>query len=105
MEQNSIFKDIPSPVKNEIFETLIFSTNIEIKRIISCGHSSPRTGWYEQVCSEWVIILQGEGKIEFENGKVVELGVGDYINIPSKIKHKVSWTTSDENTIWLAIHY
>ena len=30
---------------------------------------------------------------------------GDFMNIPAHTKHRVEWTTPDEPTIWLAVHY
>ena len=36
---------------------------------------------------------------------VVVLEPGDYINIPAHVKHRVEWTSRDEETVWLAVHY
>lgn len=30
---------------------------------------------------------------------------GDFVNIPAHKKHRVEWTTPEEPTIWLAVHY
>lgn len=30
---------------------------------------------------------------------------GDFINISAHRKHRVEWTTADESTMWLAVHY
>ena len=30
---------------------------------------------------------------------------GDFVNIPAHKKHRVEWTTPDEPTVWLAVHY
>ena len=35
----------------------------------------------------------------------VEMKPGDFVNIPAHKKHRVEWTTPDEPTIWLAVHY
>lgn len=79
--------------------------DIKIERIISKGHITPKSQWYNQEQNEWVIILQGEATLSFYDGNDVELKEGDYINIPAKTKHKVSWTKPNEETIWLAIFY
>ena len=81
------------------------SSSVRIERIISRGHTSPETGWYDQDKAEWVIVLTGEASIAFENDSVVELKPGDYINIAPHKKHKVISTSSDPETIWLAVHY
>ena len=36
---------------------------------------------------------------------MVEMTPGDFINIPAHQKHRVEWTTPEEPTIWLAVHY
>lgn len=105
MKLKNIFKSIPDNLNEEIFEELVQSKDIKIERIISKGHVSPESGWYDQEQNEWVIVLKGEAIISFESEKEVTLGVGDYLNVPAHTKHKVSWTDPDTETIWLAVHY
>jgi cupin 2 domain-containing protein len=102
---NNIFKDIPENLSSEVFEDLKKSKNIKIERIISKGHSSPEVGWYEQAQNEWVIVLKGAAILAFDNKPDIKLSQGDYLNIAAHQKHKVNWTTSEEETIWLAIHF
>jgi mannose-6-phosphate isomerase-like protein (cupin superfamily) len=54
--------------------------------------------------AERVIVLKGAARIRFEDG-IVEMKVGDFVNIPAHKKHRVEWTTVEERTIWLAVHY
>ena len=105
MMKKNIFTQIPQSIPNELFEDIIVSKDLKIERIVSYGHSSPETGWYQEKSNEWVIVLQGEAIISFENTDDVRLKVGDYLNIEANKKHKVSWTIPNEKTIWLAIHY
>ncbi len=105
MKTKNIFTNIPKQLPDEIFEDIISTQNLKIERIISKGHTTPISQWYDQDTDEWVIILQGEAIISFEDSKDVHLRVGDYLNIPAHVKHKVSWTISNTETIWLAIHY
>ncbi|HZJ93693.1 MAG TPA: cupin domain-containing protein [Thiopseudomonas sp.] len=102
---SNIFASLPNEISDEIFETIATGKNIKIERIISQGHSSPATGWYDQSEHEWVIVLTGAAKIELENQKPVHLVAGSYLNIPAHSKHKVAWTDPDTQTVWLAIHY
>ena len=37
--------------------------------------------------------------------KLMEMGPGDYVNIPVHKRHRVEWTTPDTPTVWLAVHY
>ena len=101
----NIYADIPSSLPNEMFNALISNENIRIKRILSHGHSSPEEGWYNQDENEWVMVLEGQGVIEFEDGRVVTLSKGDYINIAGREKHKVVGTVENVVTIWLAVFY
>ncbi|CAK2003885.1 MULTISPECIES: cupin domain-containing protein [Vibrio] len=101
----NIYADIPSSLPNEMFNALISNENIRIERILSHGHSSPEEGWYNQDENEWVMVLEGQGVIEFEDGRVVTLSKGDYINIAAREKHKVIGTVENVVTIWLAVFY
>jgi len=91
--------------KDETFETLLDSKNVKIERIISDAHVSPKNFWYDQDEDEWVIVLQGEAVIGFDNQESVHLGVGDYLHIKAHQKHRVEWTSEDEKTVWLAVHF
>lgn len=105
MDKSNIFSNMPKDLKDEIFENIISKNSLKIERIISKGHSSPKSGWYDQDNDEWVIVLQGEAVLSFEDKDDVKLIAGDYINITAHTKHKVSWTLPDSETIWLAVHY
>jgi cupin 2 domain-containing protein len=105
MSVNNIFKNISDSLPDEVFETIIKTEDIQIERIVSYGHITEKDKWYEQNKNEWVIILKGKASIRFENESLHELNVGDYINIPAHIKHRVEWTEEDSKTIWLAVHY
>ena len=102
---NNILRNIPADLGNEVVEDLIVAQNIRVERIISKGQTSPQSGWYDQTENEWVIVLQGSGELEYEDGKRLKLSAGDYINIPKHQKHRVSWTDPEQVTIWLAIFY
>ena len=77
---------------------------MRIERIVSQGHSSPHGFWYDQDQNEWVVLLKGAARLEFEDEKV-ELRHRDFINIPAHRKHRVDWTTPDEPTVWLGVRY
>lgn len=105
MKQQNIYSAVPDSSDKEIFEELLRTNKVVIERIISAGHRSPESGWYDQERSEWVLVLKGQATLAFEDQKSLDLNEGDYINIPSHTKHKVTWTDPDRETIWLAIHY
>ena len=103
MKQN-LLTDLLDDLTEELFNTLLQKPGIRIERIVSHGHHSPNGFWYDQPTGEWVVVLKGAARIELEN-KTVEMGLGDYLDIPAHTKHRVAWTTPDEPTIWLAMHY
>ncbi|MEH6468031.1 MAG: cupin domain-containing protein [Porticoccus sp.] len=106
MKQDNIFSNIPESIPNEIFEEILSSERVRIERIITSGNNhSSGGGWYDQDEGEWVLVVQGEGVLEFEEGENVRLTVGDYVNIPAHKKHRVTWTDPDKETIWLAVFY
>ena len=101
----NLLENIPDAIPNEIFQDIVSTDTIRIERILSQGHSSPETGWYDQDENEWVLVLSGYGVIEFENGDAIKLKPGDYLNIKAHQKHKVKSTSPNETTVWLAIFY
>jgi len=105
IEIGNLFESLPEDISNEVFSDIVQGENIRIERIISKGHSSPESGWYDQNENEWVIVLKGEARLSFQNNNDVPLVAGSYLNIPAHTKHKVTWTTPNKETIWLAVHY
>ena len=102
----NLFSNLPDQIDDEIFETIIDSEGCKIERIIFKGHHSLNNYWYDQEKNEWVMVLKGSAGLRLENDKeIIKMMPGDYINIPVHCKHRVEWTDSDIETIWLAIHY
>ncbi|MCH7726552.1 MAG: cupin domain-containing protein [Planctomycetes bacterium] len=100
----NLFSSIPTNLPEELTEILLEAESVRVERIVSHGHSSPDGFWYDQEQHEWVVVLKGKTRLTFED-KTVEMQPGDCINIPAHKRHRVDWTTPDEPTIWLAIHY
>lgn len=105
MKLANIFENIPEHLDEEFFEQIAGSEDVVIERIVSKGHRSPETGWYDQSKDEWVILLQGQAEIQFENGESLTLSPGDHLAVPAHKKHKVAWTDPDVESVWLAVHY
>lgn len=105
---NNLFdlpKDLPTAAQEEIFEQLLSRPNLKIERIVSNGQKTEVGKWYEQEAAEWVVLLQGEAKLQYEDGKEIGLKAGDYLLIPPMEKHRVSYTSTEPPCIWLAIHF
>ena len=93
------------PVEFEYFQTLLETDNILIEKIISKGQKTPENQWLEQDKDEWVILLQGDAEISFENADIKSLKTGDYLFIQKNLKHRVESTSKDPECIWLAFHF
>ena len=102
--KQNLLTGVPTSIPDEIFETVISTPNLKIERIISKGHKSKPDFWYDQDQSEWILILKGEARLQFED-KSICLTPGDYLKIAAHQKHRVDWTTPEEETIWLAVFY
>ena len=102
---SNLYDQIPSTLPEEVFQVLAQSENVKIERIVSLGHRSPATGWYDQAENEWVAVLQGEATIEMYDGNEKRLKPGDFILLSAHQKHRVTWTHPDKPTLWLAVHF
>ena len=103
---DNLFADLPANSSDELFTILLDAKtgSTRVERIVSHGHASPEGFWYDQDQHEWVVVLKGAARLRFEDGEI-QMKPGDYANIPAHKKHRVEWTTPDEPTVWLAVHY
>ncbi|MFZ4481040.1 MAG: cupin domain-containing protein [Rhodoferax sp.] len=104
MKHANLLCSIPPNLPEELVQTLLSSPDIRIERIVSRGHQSAPGFWYDQDQNEWVLLVQGEARLQFED-QTLCLKAGDYVNIAGHQKHRVDWTAPDRDTIWLAIFY
>ncbi len=98
--------DIPAdlPSDDEFFEVLAAAENVRIERIISHGHTTPEGEWYDQDDDEWVVLLQGEARLEWGDGAMTDLGAGDSVFIEAHRRHRVVYTSVEPACVWLAVH-
>ena len=105
MNATSLLENLPLDATCEHFDDLVNRDGVRIERIVSYGQSSPDEGWYDQDEHEWVLVLHGDGELEFEDGQRVKLLPGDSLMIPAHKKHKVVATAMDAATVWLAVFW
>jgi len=89
--------------EEEFSETLLSTESLLIERILSRGHVSPKGSWYDQEEDEWVLLLQGNATLVFEDGSSLMLRGGDSVFLPAHRRHRVDYTSSDPCCVWLAI--
>ena len=64
--------------ENELIDILCREKNLRIERILSYGQTSD---WMIQDEDEWVLVIKGKGIL----------------------KHRVSYTSKEETTLWLCV--
>ena len=105
MIQN-LLANLPDDLTEEVFQTILNAKHFRIERIISNGQASLNDFYYDQTQHEWILLIQGAAKIEIQNQPdLITLSPGDTLHIHAHQKHRVTWTTNEQPTIWLAIHY
>jgi cupin 2 domain-containing protein len=99
------FFELPENLPSqELFQPIV-DGGVLIERIISTGQTTPVGEWYDQPRDEWVMLLQGEARLGYEDGSTIALHPGDYVLIPAHQKHRVEFTSTEPPCIWLAVHY
>lgn len=98
-------REVPPASREEVTQVLLRNPNVRIERIISQGQCSAPDFWYEQEEHEWILLLQGRARLEFDAGRIVQLVAGDCLNVPAHQRHRVDWTDPTQVTIWLAVFY
>lgn len=64
MKPHNIFSSIPHHLDKELFECLL-TRHVTIERIISKGHRSAESDWYDQE-NEWVMVLKGKAVLSLK---------------------------------------
>ena len=63
---------------------------------------TPEGEWYDQDWDEWVVVLEGEARLGYEDGHETTLGRGESLFLPRGLRHRVTYTSSP--CLWLAVH-
>lgn len=87
----------------ELCDCVLESGGVRVERIVSTGQSSPPGFWFDQPEDEWVLVLQGEGVLAFDDGRSVVLLAGDHYFLPAHCRHRVEQTSSHPPCVWLAV--
>lgn len=103
--RKNLLSALPADLGPEVFEEVLRAESVRIERIVSRGHTSPESGWYDQDEHEWVLVLEGAAVLAFDDGSEVRLGAGDHVNLPAHRRHRVAWTAPEKATVWLAVFY
>jgi cupin 2 domain-containing protein len=96
---------IPALLPAELITELARGRDVRIERIVSRGHVSPPDFWYDQDEHELVVLLAGRATLELEGHGTRALEPLDWLNIPARVRHRVTFTEPDADTLWLAVFY
>ena len=100
----NVFDAMPDASAAEQFIELLSRPGLRIERIVSSGQASPPGFWYDQPQAEWVLLLQGEAQLAFEDEPAPRLlRAGDFLDIAPHRRDRVESTAA--LTVWLAVHY
>ena len=95
---------LPEPPAADELERLAGGDGVLIERIVSTGQATPVGEWLEQDRDEWVVLLEGEAELAFEDGSRLPMRSGDHVLILAGERHRVEWTRDDPACIWPAVH-
>ena len=97
----NIFDLPPLLLSEELTTVLAENGNVRIERIISTGQTSD---WYDQTETEFVVLLEGNAVVEFENRNAA-MSRGDTLTIKPHERHRVIYTSSEPPCVWLCVFY
>ena len=105
MKRGNLLTGLPPRQAEEQVDLVAAGASVRIERIVSTGQASPPGFWYDQPDDEFVVLLAGAARLRFEAGDIgLDLGPGDWVEIPAHARHRVEWTQADPPTVWLAVH-
>ncbi|MET0238458.1 MAG: cupin domain-containing protein [Sphingobium sp.] len=100
----NLLTDLPDASAEEVFTQLLTRPGVRIERIVSQGQVTPEDEPYDQPHDEWVLLLAGAARLWLEGEGERALTPGDALLIPAHVRHRVTWTSADPATVWLAVH-
>ncbi len=102
--RGNLLRDLPDATLGEVTHELLRDGRVRIERIVSAGQATPAGSWYDQDDSEWVMVASGRAGLEIEGeDAILEMGPGDWVDLPAHCRHRVAWTAEDGPTVWLAV--
>jgi cupin 2 domain-containing protein len=101
----NLFEGVPPKATEEIFTELLSHSAVRIERIVSTGQVTPPDAPYCQPHDEWVLLLVGSARLWIEGAGECTLRPGGHLMVPAGRAHRVTFTATDQPTIWLAVHF
>ena len=90
----------------ETSQILLETDGFRLMRLHSCSACSAPGFWYDQAEAEWVCLMQGSARLQFEDEDGErELNRGDSLMIAPHRRHRLVATDGGPGTIWLALFW
>jgi len=90
----------------ETSQILLETDGFRLMRLHSCSACSAPGFWYDQAEAEWVCLMQGSARLQFEDEDGErELNRGDSLMIAPHRRHRLVATDGGAGTIWLALFW
>ena len=90
----------------ETSQILLETDGFRLMRLHSCSACSAPGFWYDQAEAEWVCLMQGSARLQFEDEDGErELNRGDSLMIAPHRRHRLVATDGGDGTIWLALFW
>jgi cupin 2 domain-containing protein len=87
-------------------EVLLEGKGWRLERSHSCLARSADGFWYDQAETEWVVVLRGSARLQFEDeDEARDLCVGDSLLITPHRRHRLVATDPAPGTLWLALFW
>jgi len=99
---NNIYDLPPLPLSAELVTVLHHDAGVRIERIISTGQT---TDWLDQKETEFVILIQGNAVLAFDDEREIVMNPGDTLLIEPHQRHRVTFTSTEPPCIWLCIFW
>jgi cupin 2 domain-containing protein len=104
LEKFNLLSSLPSARAAEAILPLLTAKGMRLERIVSHGQSTPDGLWYDQAEAEWVLLLSGAARLAVEGEPEEQpLAPGDVVFLAPHLRHRVSWTDPDRETVWLVL--
>ena len=105
-DQVNLFKSDCPAAGDERMDRIADGGSWRLERIHSCQAASPAGFWYDQDESEWVLLLRGSARLQFEDeDQPRDLCVGDSLLIAAHRRHRIVMTDPAPGTVWLALFW
>ncbi|MGV8905466.1 MAG: cupin domain-containing protein [Acetobacterium sp.] len=95
--------DLPNLSRQDELTTILAENKyVRIEQIISTGQVSD---WFDQDQTEFLVLLDGQAELEYENDEIITLYKGDTLIIYPHQKHRVVYTSINPPCNWLCVFF